>query len=553
MGKGLTAFIHRHWCFFVPLVVLVLTVCSLGLASLHRTQGNLIYALDDAYIHMAMAKNLVEHGVWGVTSDGFTSSSSSPLWTLLLAAVYALVGVNTTSPLIMTLVSSCLVLAIAYRILLVLRTPPKVILLALFAVIFLTPLPALVFGGMEHALQTALTLAGTFLAAQSLSSPEPRRDGKLYFWLLALAPFITSVRFEGMFLVAVVSLGFFLRRQARRGLMFALLGLLPIAVYGVVSKLHGWSWFPASVLLKTGFLHAAAPRFLVGDLVDRAAVNLVEGAHLVALILFATLLDLAAGHGEGWAWNTERIMAGIFVGTGILHLGFAGVGWFYRYEAYLVALGILVVTSRFGVLARVLGRNTARNVGVHESRFEGAAAFLLVISLIFCLVRGTAAVRDIPQAAANVYEQQFQMAAFVKRYYQHSTVALNDIGAVNFIADIHCLDLWGLATPTVTRLRLRGDYGREEIAKLAMDSEARVAIVHDMYFRDIGGMPPEWIRVGQWQIHNKVVGGSDTISFYSLGSGEVEPLKARLTEFSTELPPGVVQSGLYKQTVGSNR
>jgi hypothetical protein len=546
--------ILEHWPLMVALAVLLLTVLALLAVSLPRTQGHLVYALDDAYIHMAMAKNFARHGIWGVTPDGFTSTSSGPMWTLLLAGVYSLAGVNSASPFIMNLLSSCLVLFIAYAILRARGLAPRAILLALLAVILLTPLPALIFGGMEHTLQTALTLAAAFLAARILSGAEPRNERRLYFWLLSLAPLITSVRFEGMFFVFVVSVGFILRRQWRRGLLWGLLGLLPVAAYGVVSRLHGWPWLPTTVLLKSGLLHAGNPNLVIASLKHFGFINLLEGKHLVALVILVALLDLVArGRGKGRrAWSLERVMTGVFLGTGILHLAFARVGWFYRYEAYLVALGVLVVACRFGLLFTALVEPSAPN-SHPRTLSDAAAVFVLAMALLFGLARGSMALKDIPQAATNEFEQQYQMATFIKRYYEHSTVALDDIGAVNFFADVHCLDLWGLATPRVAALRMRGDYGREEIAMLATDAGARIAIIHDLYFRDVGGMPPEWIGVGQWQIHNKVVGGSDTISIYALGPTEVGSLVVHMSEFSKEVPPDVIQSGLYMQHVRLSR
>jgi hypothetical protein len=228
------------------------------------------------------------------------------------------------------------------------------------------------------------------------------------------------------------------------------------------------------------------------------------------------------------------------------------VGWFYRYEAYLVALGILVVASRFSVLSLVLGRSSAHNARTEDPPFANATAFLVVISLVFCVSRGTASLMNIPRASTNIFEQQYQMARFVKRYYQHSAVALNDIGMVNFLADTHCLDMWGLGSLTVARLRLQGQYSQQTLARLVADRGVRVAIAYESGFGGIGGLPPEWTKVGQWQIHNNVVCASDTVSIYALESSEVQPLTARLAEFSKELPPGVTQSGLYLQGLPSS-
>src|SRR4030095_12715183 len=51
-----------------------------------RLGGTLVYTLDDAALHLSIAQKLVAHGTWGVVPGSFESASSSPLWTLLVAA-----------------------------------------------------------------------------------------------------------------------------------------------------------------------------------------------------------------------------------------------------------------------------------------------------------------------------------------------------------------------------------------------------------------------------------------------------------------------------------
>jgi len=59
---------------FVAVIVAVLEYLAIK-----KTGGHFCYPLDDTFIHMAVAKNLVLHGNWGITPAGFVSCSSSPL------------------------------------------------------------------------------------------------------------------------------------------------------------------------------------------------------------------------------------------------------------------------------------------------------------------------------------------------------------------------------------------------------------------------------------------------------------------------------------------
>jgi hypothetical protein len=67
-------------------------------SSVDLNRGYFVYVIDDPYIHMAMAKNMALHGVWGVSQYHFASSSSSLLWTALISLVYWIFGIKQLVP-----------------------------------------------------------------------------------------------------------------------------------------------------------------------------------------------------------------------------------------------------------------------------------------------------------------------------------------------------------------------------------------------------------------------------------------------------------------------
>jgi len=64
----------------VVLCILWAVIAGLFQQSIKANDGKLIYALDDPYIHMAIARNFTQYGVWGIDRERFTSSTSSILW-----------------------------------------------------------------------------------------------------------------------------------------------------------------------------------------------------------------------------------------------------------------------------------------------------------------------------------------------------------------------------------------------------------------------------------------------------------------------------------------
>ena len=160
--------------------------------------------------------------------------------------------------------------------------------------------------------------------------------------------------------------------------------------------------------------------------------------------------------------------------------------------------------------------------------------------------RAWRALVDTPQSTSNIYEQQLQTAQFLRDFYPPGTsVAANDIGAINALAEIHCLDLWGLGTNEVARDRLTKNYSTARIGELAQARNVELIIAYDGWFIDYGGLPPEWVRVATWKIFNCTVCGGDVVTFYALDKARAARLATNLRAYQTRLPPTVEVNYLF--------
>ena len=484
-------------------------------AALHLAGGHFAYALDDAYIHRAVARNLVDHGVWGVTRHAFTSSTSSLAWPLLLAAARA-VGISLeVAPLLLNVLSGLALIAVAAA---AVTGTPAFRAAVLLAVVFLTPLPTLALSGMEHTLHAAAVLALGLLLGRAF-------EGEARVGLLAAAGAAsTAARYESLFVLAAAVVALVVRRQKAPALALAAGGALPVALYAAASLAKGWPPVPNSLLLKGVPLSLSAEA--AGELLGgRLVRGLTAAPHLLVLIVLVGLFA---------AWSprpSARPLGAVFVAAALLHLQMADVGWLFRYEAYLVAWGLVLLAA----LLPAPGGGALAGMP-RGSRALGAAA--LLVAAIPLLSRAAQAAVEGPRACRNVFEQQVQMGRFLAAHYRGATVMANDIGAVSDLADVRLVDLYGLATRETAAARRRGGLDRPFLDALTAATRPEVIVVYRSWFA--GSIPDSWIEVGTWRVPDKVVVADRTVTFLAADEPAARRLREALLAFQPELPPRVV-------------
>ena len=313
-------------------------------------------------------------------------------------------------------------------------------------------------------------------------------------------------------------------------------GFAPVVIYGLCSKAAGWLFLPNSVVAKSDTAENVVLRWLSFHSYNKIFL----ASELQVLFLIGGILFLAAVVRTGRLWNRRTVLSLIFLTTTLVHLRVAKTGAFLRYEAYLVALGLLAIgCALHEELRQLYPKFELRTVMVCSFM-----VFVLWNEGAYLIQRGRTGLL-VPIAAKNIYEQQYQMARFVRRYYPGAEVVANDIGAINFFADIHCIDLGGLGTIGITKMILDGRVGPDAIDGQIRENHGRIAIMYEDWYRRSGGLPPNWVKVGSWRIQSNLVEGDDTVTFFALQPSEVGLLKEHLRDFANQLPATVRQEGEY--------
>ena len=512
---------------------LLLVILFLKFA-LYQTGGTQIFLVDDAYIHASLGKNLLNHGVLSVSPTGFSSASSSISWPLLIAFGFAIFGVHLWVLLALNLLFALLSLFVADALLRDLAGEGAHLerFFVLSLIVVGGSLVVLTFVGMEHNLQVLTIL----LLVRSGVSVLANHGNEVWLYLSGVAAIL--VRYEAGFAIAALFILLVLNHRALIGFLLAGFSLIPIIISGIFNLRHGALFLPDSVLLKSreSSWWRPFPTFVgAGGYLN--LMFFVGGAFLLILLLI-TLFDwlgattfLKAANIRFVTYFTSMLL--------LLHYEFAKTGWATRYEAYLVVLAILTL----GATAILWAKQQESQQRRFDVLFGAPLLMTLIIMPRIFLCAGT-----MMNAAEQIYSQQFQMARFLAAMYPGETVAVNDIGIVSYWEPRRIVDVFGLASPEIARLKLSGRFNSSALAKIVSREGVHVAIVYPEWLNQ--NLPDTWTLVGKWQLPPhilspvQVVGGA-SVSFYAPHPNDISRLRQALTVFAPCLPHGIVQSG-YK-------
>lgn len=504
-------------CFGPAGLVFCAAVLALLAAILILNRGKLVYTLDDAYIHLALAENIAR-GHYGVNLAEASAPSSSILWPFLLAPLAASAA-GDALPLLINIAAALAALAVYARICLLVfdesEIPQGDLLfgITLLLLIPATNLIALIFTGMEHSLQ--LFLAAAVVLGMILES----RTGRAPWWLMAAILLGPLVRYENLVFSAVALLYLLVRGHIRLSVVTALVLGACMAGFTAFLRTQGLGPMPSSILAKSGYVGSSR---LIPTLINNLYLNLRDSqggvlAVSLAFFLAAALFDRA---------KAERWFAAAIGLNVALHLVFGAIGFQMRYGAaiWTAALLALLYLYRDPLKAIATRVGTGRTVVVATALMLGVSVFALI------------SVAVAPIAASNIYRQQYQMHRFVTEFYQ-APVAVNDLGYVSYANDRYVLDLWGLASPRALQARMTSD-DVDWMDALSRQYDVGLVMIYDHWFPR--GVPHGWVSLG-WLRNSGVTFGvaNRSVHFYAVDQAAAERGKPLLQAFRQTLPPGV--------------
>jgi hypothetical protein len=139
------------------------------------------------------------------------------------------------------------------------------------------------------------------------------------------------------------------------------------------------------------------------------------------------------------------------------------------------------------------------------------------------------------------------MAHFLHMEFPGAAVAANDIGAIDYFNDIHCVDVVGLASSHIFFARRANRYTTQFLEQTMAQEHVQIAIVYaDWFGKDSAGLlteppiPAGWLPVATWSIRDHLTLVEKEVTFFAVEPSTAPRLRSALQDFDPTLPPGVL-------------
>lgn len=490
-----------------------------------KTDGYFTYLLDDAYIHLALAKNFALHDVWGMTRYVFSSSSSSPIFTYLISILMQVFGNSELIPIYINLFCMVGVIYFLTKYYSRFSNTTTYVAVSVLITVFSSVLHLQLFSGMEHVLQVLLVVINVFFLTDWVSSNFKKTNSLLFFYGSILL--LGLVRFEMMFYF--VSLAFFLSvlKKFRESFLILLFGFGPILIFCYFNYQQTGYLFPNSVVVKGTHIDLTGNvAKQIGDVLLTAFLNrsFYKRCLLPLLLLAAVVIIDYKNRRSLREFYKNNFLLFAWAATMLLHSVFADLKSILRYEAYLiVAFAMLIIpriSNYFTHFKSAYRKNLILNI-------------LIAGNIVLMFSKMAFAHKILMYGSKNIYEQQIQAAKFLRAHYNDAKVAANDIGALSYFTEIHLFDIVGLGSPEIMEFNQRADYSERSFGKYVGDHTKQqnfeIAVVYKEWLR--GHVPENWEEVAVLTIDNNAVVSQTEVTVYCINPEIKESLKNNIRKF----------------------
>jgi hypothetical protein len=511
-GSVSAARASRRACLIV-LAILVVAASALALDIVRRNHGSFTFTLDDAYIHLVLARSIAD-GHYGYNDAGPASPSSSIAYPFLLAP-FAGAGAGAAGALAWNIAPLFLLAYLMFRwIHQELGADPVTAAVLTLAPLFCFNIVGLAFSGMEAVLQ--VLLCGVVCRGLWRIVGSRRPPGALFWSAVVAGPL---VRYEMLALsVAAIACHVIVRRRIREALTAGAITILPLAAFSLFLVAHGMSWLPDSVLAKADHLdvNRTGARLLM-PFVQNVIGNIgtAPGTLLVALTI-----AVVAGAARR---NDRRLFAAVALFVLLAQLSVGELGWWGRYEAWaLMTMALLAM----GAWAPLGGFVTSMS----KPMLAMTAASVALIASPYLKSEAQTGL-----AANNIHSHHHSLGMLLQQMNVRS-VALDDIGMIAWDNPrVHVLDVMGLASSEVLHRRHCCPITAEWLDDLATAHGVEAVMIYDDTILE---RPESWTRVGTLQLRGKRLRVGASVGIYTTRLGDPQRARAAIDAVRLRVPSG---------------
>lgn len=498
------------------------------LIMLSTTENYFTYILDDAYIHLALAKNFALHGVWGVTKYSFSSSSSSPIFTFIISAFISVFGNHAIIPLAFNIIAAFLLIVVLNKYYSNYFNQSRYIVIASLFTLFFAVLHVQIVSGMEHVLQVLVIAANIYCFQKWIK--DSFKKGIYAYWFYFTILLLGLIRFESMFYFAALSFVFLLIKKFKNAVLVLIIGFVPILFFGYFNYPRSGYFFPNSVVVKGTLLDLSGNIF--SQALEIILRKLILNITFYKIGIFPLLIGVVLIYRDYKSkLNFQNIVLKNFMFLVwslvlILHCLFGEVKSIFRYEAYLlVAFAMILIPKLVSFFTKpLLTFKTEKIIGT-----------FVLVNMALLIYKFGYAHTLITNGSANIYQQQVESARFLHTYYNDSKVVANDIGAITYFTDIHLLDFMGLGSMEMVKFKIEKKFFDDEVedflTKYTRDNNYQLAIAYEEWLD--GHTPKNWKKVAVLKTSGScAVLGEDHLYIYSINPKIHNTLKEQVRNFN---------------------